>query len=190
MNKVNFDALVSKYMRARMKSQTPLCIWLTGLSGAGKTTIAMALERKLFDMGRHTFLLDGDSLRCGLNMDLGFSLPDRSENVRRVSEVSKLMVDAGLIVIVSAISPIAFERSIARDRFLNNEFVEVFVDTPLALCEQRDVKGLYKRARRGEISDFTGIDSPYERPISPEVHVFTEKQSVDECVADIVGYIS
>ena len=144
-------------------------MWFTGLSGSGKSTIANSLEHKLRTLGRHSYLLDGDNVRHGLNKDLGFTDQDRVENIRRVAEVSKLMVDAGLIVLVSFISPFRSERQMAREMMEDGEFIEVFMDTPLAVCETRDPKGLYKKARAGEIKNFTGIDSAYEPPESPEL---------------------
>src|SRR5690606_19200106 len=155
------------------KAQTPKVIWFTGLSGSGKSTLANALERRLHAAGRHTYLLDGDNVRHGLNRDLGFTDADRVENIRRVAEVAKLMVDAGLIVLVSFISPYRSERRMARERFAEGEFVEVFVDTPLEECERRDIKGLYAKARAGTIPNFTGISAPYEAPEAPEVHLRT-----------------
>jgi len=155
---------VDKQARARIKAQQPRCLWFTGLSGAGKSTIANLVEKRLLAMGHHTYLLDGDNVRHGLNKDLGFTDEDRVENIRRVAEVARLMVDAGLIVLVSFISPFRAERRMARDMFAPGEFVEVFVDTPLEVAEQRDLKGLYAKARAGEILNFTGIDSPYEIP--------------------------
>ena len=162
---------VDRKARALSMGQKPCVIWLTGLSGAGKSTIANLLDRKLHALGRHTYLLDGDNVRHGLNRDLGFTAADRVENVRRVGEVAKLMVDAGLIVIVSLISPFRSERRMARDLVGKDEFFEVFVDVPLELAEQRDPKGLYKKARRGELKNFTGIDSPYEKPEAAELRV-------------------
>ncbi len=176
---------VTKPARAAIKGQHPCIVWFTGLSGAGKSTIANLLERKLHLMGKHTHLLDGDNLRHGLNQDLGFTEADRVENVRRVAEVARLMVDAGLIVLVSFISPFEAERRLARELVDTGEFCEVFVDTPLAVAEERDTKGLYRKARRGELVNFTGIDSPYESPSAPEVHLDTTAHSAEEA-ADLV----
>ncbi|MBN8264174.1 MAG: sulfate adenylyltransferase subunit CysN [Xanthomonadales bacterium] len=164
---------VDKAARARIKHQQPRCLWFTGLSGAGKSTIANLVEKKLLAMGQHTYLLDGDNIRHGLNKDLGFTDEDRVENIRRVAEVARLMTDAGLIVLVSFISPFRAERDMARSLFAPGEFLEVFVDTPLAVAEARDVKGLYAKARRGELRNFTGIDSPYEAPEAPELRLDT-----------------
>ncbi|WP_038052395.1 sulfate adenylyltransferase subunit CysN [Thermomonas fusca] len=164
---------VDKAARAAVKHQTPRCLWFTGLSGAGKSTIANLAEKKLLAQGRHTYLLDGDNVRHGLNKDLGFTAEDRVENIRRVAEVARLMTDAGLIVLVSFISPFRAEREMARALFEPGEFLEVFVDTPLAEAERRDVKGLYAKARRGELRNFTGIDSPYEPPQAPELRLDT-----------------
>ena len=168
---------VGKTVRAALKGQHPRCLWFTGLSGAGKSTIANAVERRLLALGHHTYLLDGDNIRHGLNRDLGFTDEDRVENIRRVAEVARLMVDAGLIVLVSFISPFRAERRMARERFASGEFIEVFVDAPLALCEQRDVKGLYAKARAGQLRHFTGIDSPYEPPEAPELHLHADRDS-------------
>ena len=176
--------------RSAQKGQTPRCIWFTGLSGSGKSTIADELDKCLHAQGRHTYLLDGDNLRHGLNRDLGFTEADRVENIRRVGEVAKLMVDAGLIVLVSFISPFRAERQLARGLFAPGEFVEVFVDTPLAECERRDTKGLYAKARRGELNNFTGIDSPYEPPLAAEVHVYTERESPQACMNRILVQMS
>ena len=165
---------VDKHSRAAIKHQQPRCLWFTGLSGAGKSTIANLVEKKLLAMGRHTYLLDGDNVRHGLNKDLGFTDEDRVENIRRVAEVAKLMTDAGLVVLVSFISPFRAEREMARALFPEGEFLEVHVDTSLAEAERRDVKGLYAKARRGELRNFTGIDSPYEAPEAPELHLRTE----------------
>jgi bifunctional enzyme CysN/CysC len=165
------DTAVKKHDHARMKRQNPCVLWFTGLSGAGKSTIASLVEKKLHRMGRHTCLLDGDNLRFGLNKDLGFTDDDRVENIRRIGEVAKLMVDAGLIVLTSFISPFRADRKMARELFGEYEFIEVFVDVPLDVATQRDPKGLYKRANRGELKNFTGIDSCYEIPFNPELRI-------------------
>ncbi|MGE0464041.1 MAG: adenylyl-sulfate kinase, partial [Vicinamibacterales bacterium] len=183
---VHWQALeVTRERRAEVMGQRPCCIWFTGLSGSGKSTIANRLEKRLVAEGRHTYLLDGDNVRHGLNRDLGFTEADRAENIRRVAEVAKLMVDAGLIVLVSFISPFRAERRFARSLFADGDFLEVFVDTPIEECERRDVKGLYAKARRGELPNFTGVDSPYEVPEQPEVHVKTTGVSADESAEEI-----
>ena len=185
---VRWQALdVDKGARASLKAQTPRCLWFTGLSGSGKSTIANQAEKKLVASGHHTYLLDGDNVRHGLSRDLGFSDEDRVENVRRVAEVAKLMVDAGLIVLVSFISPFRDERRMARELFAPGEFVEIFVDTPLEVCEQRDVKGLYAKARAGEIPNFTGISSPYERPEAPELVLETVRSPTAELADEVVA---
>ncbi|OHV07737.1 adenylyl-sulfate kinase [Kushneria phosphatilytica] len=165
---------VTPEMRSRLKPHAGHCIWLTGLSGSGKSTLANALEVELNRRGCHTMLLDGDNIRHGLCRDLGMSQSDRSENIRRIGEVAHLFVESGLIVITAFISPFASDRQQARSLFRSGEFHEVFVDTPLGLCEKRDPKGLYRRARAGEIHDFTGIDSPYEPPMHPELTLLAE----------------
>ena len=171
---IHWQALsIDKAARAASKGQAPRCVWFTGLSGAGKSTIANLVDKRLHALGYHTYLLDGDNVRHGLNRDLGFTHEDRVENIRRVAEVAQLMVDAGLIVLVSFISPFRSERRLARELFAPGEFIEVFVDAPLEVAEQRDVKGLYAKARAGKIPNFTGIDSPYEVPASPELHLDT-----------------
>jgi bifunctional enzyme CysN/CysC len=180
---------VDKGVRARQKAQRPRVVWFTGLSGAGKSTVANLLERRLVAAGRHTYLLDGDNVRFGLNRDLGFSAQDRVANVRRIAEVAKLMVDAGLIVLVSVISPFRAERRSARELFEPGEFVEVFVDTPLEVVERRDVKGLYRKARAGQLANFTGIDSPYEVPEAPEVHLRTTETSVEDAAAQLLAWL-
>ena len=172
--------------RAKIKQQTPMCLWMTGLSGAGKSTLANALEQELNKKGKHTYILDGDNLRHGLNSDLGFSEVDRNENVRRVAETAQLMVDAGLIVIVGLISPFKKERNWVRGLFSNNQFKEIYISTSLQECEYRDVKGLYKKARKGEVKNFTGIDSPYEPPENPEIVVDTQNKSIAECIQFII----
>jgi bifunctional enzyme CysN/CysC len=175
--------------RASIKHQTPRCIWFTGLSGSGKSTIANALEKRLFASGRHTYILDGDNVRHGLNKDLGFTEADRVENIRRVIEVTKLMVDAGLIVIVSFISPFRSERRLARETLPQGSFFEVYVDTPIEECEKRDVKGLYAKARRGELKNFTGIDSAYEAPDAPEFRVNTVAKTPEAIAEWIAGML-
>ncbi|HYM29137.1 MAG TPA: sulfate adenylyltransferase subunit CysN, partial [Steroidobacteraceae bacterium] len=187
---VHWQALdVDKRRRAQLKGQQACVLWLTGLSGAGKSTIANLIEKKLAAQGRHTYLLDGDNVRHGLNKDLGFTAQDRVENIRRVAEVSRLMVDAGLIVLVSFISPFRSERRMARELFAAGEFFEVFVDTPLAEAERRDVKGLYKKARRGELKNFTGIDSPYEAPEQPELHLHTTKLTAEQAADRVLDLL-
>ena len=181
---------VDRAARALLKHQQPRCIWFTGYSGSGKSTIATLLEKRLHAEGRHTYLLDGDNVRHGLNRDLGFTEADRVENIRRVAEVARLMVDAGLVVIVSFISPFRSERRMARSLFAENEFIEVFVDTPLEECERRDVKGLYAKARQGAIANFTGIDSPYEAPEAPEVHILTMNTDPEEGVRQVLQRIN
>jgi bifunctional enzyme CysN/CysC len=187
---VHWQAIeVNKDAHAALKGQRPCVVWFTGISGAGKSTIANIVERKLHEMGRHTYLLDGDNVRHGLNKDLGFTDADRIENIRRVSEVSSLMVDAGLIVLASFISPFEAERRMARDRVRADEFVEVHVDTTLAVAEARDRKGLYQKARRGELANFTGIDSPYEAPTSPEIRVDTSQISAEQAADVIIEHL-
>lgn len=176
---------INKTARAEAKKQQPCVLWFTGLSGAGKSTIANWVEKKLYAHGQHTYLLDGDNVRHGLNRDLGFTDADRVENIRRISEVSKLMVDAGLIVLSAFISPFRAERKMARDLMAEGEFIEIFIDTPLEIAEQRDVKGLYKKARAGELKNFTGIDSAYEAPEAPEIHIKTADIDA-EAAAEII----
>jgi adenylyl-sulfate kinase len=172
--------------RAKIKHQTPMCLWMTGLSGSGKSTLANALEQELNKMDKHTYILDGDNLRHGLNSDLGFTEADRNENVRRAAEAAQLMVDAGLIVIVGLISPFKKERDWARSLFKDNQFKEIYISTSLQECEQRDTKGLYRKARQGEVKDFTGIDSPYEPPENPDINIDTQDKSVSDCVQMIL----
>jgi bifunctional enzyme CysN/CysC len=180
---------VDKAARARIKGQTPKVLWFTGLSGAGKSTIANQVEKRLHARGCHTFILDGDNVRHGLNRDLGFTDEDRVENIRRVAEVARLMADAGLIVLVSFISPFRAERQMARERFGEGEFIEVFVDVPLEVAESRDVKGLYRKARAGQIPNFTGIDSPYEAPEDPELHLYADGETLDAMVDQVVRLV-
>jgi bifunctional enzyme CysN/CysC len=186
---MSHDLDITKAFRASIKKQKPCCVWLTGLSGAGKSTIAKGLEKELYNLGKHTYIIDGDTIRNGINADLDFTNKDREENIRRISEISKLMVEAGLIVIVSAISPFAKDRKKARDLFNKDEFIEVFIDCPLEECENRDVKGLYSRAREGKILNFTGIDSPYEKPLNPEIHIMTANESAAESIQKIINQI-
>jgi adenylyl-sulfate kinase len=178
---------VSRADRAAQKKQKPCVIWFTGLSGAGKSTVANALEGELFRQGHHSYLLDGDNVRLGLNKDLGFTDADRVENIRRVSEVVKLLTDAGLIVITAFISPFRSERQLVRQMMPDGEFFEIFVDTPLAQAEARDVKGLYKKARAGLLKNFTGIDSPYEPPEQPELRIDTTKLTLEEAADAVVA---
>ena len=183
----NFN--LNQEKRAEIKKQKPFCLWLTGLSGSGKTTLANAIEYKLNQLNKHTYILDGDNLRHGLNSNLGFSHSDRNENVRRTAEVAKLMVDAGLIVIVGLISPFKKERKWVKSIFNNEQFYEIYISTTLSECEKRDVKGLYQKARAGEIKNFTGITSPYEIPNNPKVTIDTSKKTIDECVDKILKEI-
>ncbi|MFQ2223440.1 adenylyl-sulfate kinase [Aeromonas enteropelogenes] len=185
-NIVWHDHAVGKERRAELKGQKPLVIWFTGLSGAGKSTLAGALEQALAAAGKHTYLLDGDNVRHGLCGDLGFDDAARQENIRRVGEVAKLMVDAGLIVLTAFISPFRAERELVRNLVGEGEFVEVFVDAPLAVCEERDPKGLYKKARAGEIRNFTGIDSAYEAPENPEIHLLNAGKPVAALVDELL----
>ncbi len=182
--------IVKKRDRSLIKKHRSCIIWLTGLSGAGKSTIADLLEEKLNKQGKHTFLLDGDNLRHTLNQDLGFSDYDRNENIRRIGHVGKLMVDAGLIVIASFISPFEKQRKLTRELFEKDEYIEVFLNTPLEVCEQRDPKGLYKKARSGLLKDFTGIDSAYEKPKNPEITLDGEQYSADVLSDKIINYLS
>jgi bifunctional enzyme CysN/CysC len=184
---IHLQALdIDKAARARLMGQKGCVVWLTGLSASGKSTIANLIEKKLYGMGHHTYILDGDNVRHGLNKDLGFTAADRVENIRRIAEVARLMVDAGLIVVTAFISPFRAERQMARSLFNEGEFHEVFVDTPLALAEERDPKGLYKKARRGELRNFTGIDSPYETPETPEIRIDTATLTAEQAADTIV----
>jgi adenylylsulfate kinase len=187
-NIVWHDHQLNKEERSALKEQKPCILWFTGLSGSGKSTIANAVEVKLAKLKKHTYLLDGDNVRHGLNKDLGFSDEDRVENIRRIGEVSNLFADAGMIVLSAFISPFRADREIVRTLANEGEFIEVFIDTPLEVCEQRDPKGLYVKARKGEIPDFTGISSPYEVPENPEIHIKGEP-SIEESADIIVNYL-
>jgi bifunctional enzyme CysN/CysC len=180
---------IDKRAHAALKGQRPCVLWFTGLSGAGKSTLANLVEKKLHALGRHTYVLDGDNVRHGLNKDLGFTAADRVENIRRVAEVARLMVDAGLIVLTAFISPFRSERAMARALFDAGEFIEVFVDTPIEVAEARDAKGLYAKARRGEIKNFTGIDSPYEAPEAPELRIDGAGDAIEAAAERIVAHL-
>jgi len=180
---------VDKMSRAAIKHQKPCVLWFTGLSGSGKSSISNEVERKLRDMGRHTYLLDGDNVRRGLCRDLGFTAEDRVENIRRVAEVAGLMVDAGLIVMTAFISPFRAERRMARARVGEGEFLEIFMDTPLEVAEQRDPKGLYKKARSGKLANFTGIDSPYEAPENPELILTAGSGTIEEMADRVISLL-
>ncbi|MHA7924124.1 MAG: adenylyl-sulfate kinase [Marinobacter sp.] len=188
-NIVWHDHKITRAERSVNKNQKPCLLWFTGLSGSGKSTIANALDVALHRRGYHTFLLDGDNVRHGLCSDLGFSDDDREENIRRVGEVCKLFADAGLIVMSAFISPFTSDRRMVRKLFPAGEFIEVFMDTPLATCEERDPKGLYQKARSGQIKHFTGIDSPYEIPSHPELRLDTSTMSVEACVDTLIAYL-
>ncbi len=175
--------------RVKNKGYHPLLLWFTGLSGSGKSTLANAVEDYLFQLDHHTYILDGDNIRSGLNADLDFSDKSRKENIRRISEVGKLFIDAAVITLTSFISPFREDRAMARSLIGSEKFVEIFVDCPLKVCEKRDVKGLYKKARNGKIPDFTGIDSPFEIPDNPEIYVNTHLMSLEECTTAIIEYI-
>jgi len=193
-NIVWHDTNITKIQRAKQKKQKPCILWFTGLSGSGKSTLANALEEELFKQNYHTYLLDGDNIRCGLNNDLSFDEKSRVENIRRIGEISKLFVDAGLIIITAFISPYIKDRNSVRKLVKNDEFIEIFVDTPLETCEKRDVKGLYKKARDGDIKNFTGISAPYEKPLNPEIYLKNDnlkndKIKVEENIAIIIKYL-
>lgn len=188
-NTVWHNQVISKQQRSEQKKQKPCLLWYTGLSGSGKSTIANAVDALLFEKGCHSYLLDGDNVRHGLNGDLGFSDEERIENIRRISEVAKLFTDAGLIVSTAFISPFESDRTLAKEKLTAGEFIEVYIDTPLAVCESRDPKGLYKKARAGEIKHFTGIDSQYDVPSAPNIHVKTDEQDIQSCARQIVNYL-
>ncbi len=188
-NIIPHDHKIDKLSRSKIKGHKPKLIWFTGLSGSGKSTLAGKLEEEFFKRGVHTYMLDGDNIRLGLNKDLGFSLDDRTENIRRIAEVSKLFIDAGLVVLAAFVSPLRKDRDFVRSLFSEEEFVEVFVDCPLEVCEQRDTKGLYAKARRGEIKDFTGISSPFEAPIQSEFTIKTNKNDVTNSLKAILDHL-
>ncbi|MAD74874.1 MAG: adenylyl-sulfate kinase [Rheinheimera sp.] len=187
-NIVWHNAALSLAERQARNGHKPCLLWYTGLSGSGKSTIANAVDRMLFDLGCHTYLLDGDNVRHGLNRDLGFDDASRVENIRRITEVSRLMLDAGLIVGTAFISPFISDRAQAK-ALAGDAFIEVFVDTPLAVCEQRDPKGLYKKARAGEIAHFTGISSPYQAPAAPDIHLKTAELSIEQAARQVVAFL-
>jgi len=183
------DRSITKNDKVKLTKQKPCILWFTGLSGSGKSTIANALERQLFNNGNFTYLLDGDNVRHGLNKNLGFDDKSRVENIRRVGEVAKLFVDSGQIVLTAFISPFIQDRNLVRGLVKEDEFIEVFVDTPLEICESRDPKDLYKKARAGEIKDFTGIDSPYETPITADIHIKNDNISIEQACEQIIDYM-
>lgn len=183
------DFQITSIQRSQLNGHRPLMIWFTGLSGSGKSTIANALEKHLFDKEIHTFTLDGDNIRLGINSDLGFSPEDRTENLRRISHVGKLMTDAGLVVLAAFVSPLNKDRQAIKEIIGKENFIEVFVNTPIEVCEERDEKGLYAKARRGEIKDFTGVNAPFEIPSSPDLEIDTSKESLNESVERIVLFV-
>jgi adenylylsulfate kinase len=180
---------ITRADREKQLQQRSFVLWFTGLSGSGKSTIANAVEQKLFDAGYKTYTLDGDNIRQGINKGLTFTAEDRAENLRRIAEVAKLFVDSGQICMAAFVSPTLQDRKIVRDIVGDKDFIEVFVDTPLEICEQRDVKGLYAKARKGEIKNFTGISAPYEAPVNPEIAVETENKSVEESAQEVFNYV-
>ena len=188
-NVIYHQASVTRQRRNKLNNHRSIVLWFTGLSGSGKSTLAHALEEKLFQMGCKTFVLDGDNVRHGLNSNLSFSESDRTENIRRISEVSKLMLEAGLIVMTAFISPFTKDRDEARSLISQDNFIEIYCKASLEVCESRDVKGLYKLARAGEIKNYTGIDSPYEKPKNPELIIDTDQQSLDESIANILDFL-
>lgn len=181
--------IVNKKIRSEMKRQKACVLWLTGFSGSGKSTIAGLVEQRMTQLGCHTYLLDGDNVRHGLCRDLGFSPAERTENIRRIGQVDRLMNDAGLIVLTALISPYAADRKLVRDLFPASEFIEIYVDAPLEECERRDPKGIYKKVREGEIRNFTGIDSPYEVPLAPEIHLQTHLHDAHACAQQVIDYL-
>jgi len=187
---VSYRGRITRADRERLKGHKSFILWFTGLSGSGKSTLSHKVEEKLYEMGVHTYVLDGDNIRQGLNKDLGFSEEDRRENIRRIGEVAKLFVDAGVVVLTAFISPYRRDREFVRNLVDKGDFIEVYVKCPLEVCEQRDPKGLYKKARAGQIKNFTGIDDPYEEPENPEIIVETDKMTVEECVDKIVNFLT
>lgn len=183
------NTTISYDNRCSLLCQTPFILWFTGLSASGKSTLANIVEKKLFKIQYKTYLLDGDNIRHGLNKDLGFDEQSRVENIRRIGEVAKLFLDAGIIVLTAFISPFKSERELARSLVKKGQFIEIFVDTPLEVCEERDPKGMYLRARNGEISNFTGISSPYEIPKNPEIHILNNNISLDEASNQVIEYL-
>ena len=183
------NANITKEQRAKMKKQKPCIIWFTGLSGSGKSTLGNMLEKKLYELGYYTYLLDGDNVRHGLSSDLGFDKKSRVENIRRIGEVAKLFVDSGTIVLTAFISPYLDDRQIVRNLVREDEFIEIYVDVSLDVCEKRDPKGFYKKARAGEINNFTGISSPYEKPINPEINIQNDKIDIEESIDKIILYL-
>ena len=188
-NVIYHQASVTRQRRNKLNEHRSVVLWFTGLSGSGKSTLAHALEEKLFQKGCRTFVLDGDNVRHGLNSNLDFSYADRGENIRRISEVSKLMLEAGLIVMTAFISPFTEDRNTARNLIKNDNFIEIYCKASIETCEKRDVKGLYKKARAGKIKNYTGIDSPYEAPVNPELIINTDKESLDESISKILSYL-
>ena len=182
------EGKIKRSDRERLMEQRGVTLWFTGLSGAGKSTLAVATEEALYENGYLTYILDGDNIRSGINSNLGFSPEDRTENIRRIAEIAKLFRDTGIINLTAFISPYREDRQLAR-RLADGDFIEVHVDAPLDICEERDPKGLYKKARSGEIKDFTGIDAPYEAPEKPEIYVNTDEQSITECVEQVMEYL-
>ena len=183
------DHVVTKTERSSIKQQKPCLIWFTGLSASGKSTVANIVEHKLYEMNRHTYLLDGDNVRHGLCGDLKFSIEDRVENIRRIGELGKLFLDGGIITLCAFISPFISDREIVRELLFTHEFLEVYMDTSLEECERRDPKGLYIKARAGDIKSFTGIDSPYEAPLNPEIHLDGDNNSAEQCAAQVIEYL-
>ncbi len=180
---------ISQAERTEKNGHKPACLWFTGLSGSGKSTLANAVEQSLFENGYHTYILDGDNIRKGINKDLDFTETGRIENIRRIGEIAKLFCDAGIVVLAAFVSPFKNDRKIVKE-LMGDQFYEIFVDAPVEVCEQRDVKGLYKKARAGEISNFTGISSPFEAPEHPDLHIYTAEETLEESTAKVIQYIS